>query len=197
MKDFRVVIRGFEQSAASKLLLASPIATFEDLRALQLEFAIEDRFVFIDSRHQSEMVYGACVEYGWMAVAGSEEYNFSHPKKDPTGRTLGYVQKPFSTIRDVWSYKKGKNARLITLATPRLKDITAFFRDGKSSVNWEIASDTPESYIRQVYSQFKVERVNDRTKRVELVWPDRREDHYWDCEYFLTGMAIMAGIIKL
>jgi hypothetical protein len=197
MKDFRVVIRGFEQNAASKLLGALPVSTFDDLRALQIEYAIEDRFVFVDSAHQSEMVYAACVEYGWIAVVGSDEFNYAHPKKDLTGRTIGYVQKPFSSIRDVWSFKKGKNCRLITLATPRLKDITAFFRDGRASVNWEIPSDTPESYIRQVYNQYKVEKVNDRTKKLEFVWPDRREDHYWDCEYFLTGMAIMAGIIKI
>jgi len=197
MKDFRVVIRGFEQNAASKLLGALPVSTFDDLRALQIEYAIEDRFVFVDSAHQSEMVYAACVEYGWIAVVGSDEFNYAHPKKDLTGRTIGYVQKPFSSIRDVWSFKKGRNCRLITLATPRLKDITAFFRDGRASVNWEIPSDTPESYIRQVYNQYKVEKVNDRTKKLEFVWPDRREDHYWDCEYFLTGMAIMAGIIKI
>lgn len=197
LKDFRVVIRAFDRSAGSKLLLATSVPTFDDLRALQVSYAIEDRFVYVDSKHQSEMVYAACAEYGWLAVAGSEEFHFNHSKKDPTGKVIGHIQKPFSMIRDVWSYRKGRNCRLITLATPRLKDITAFFRDGKAGVNWEVPSDVPDNYVRQVYNQYKVERVNDHTKRIELVWPDRREDHFWDCEYFLSGMAIIAGVIKL
>jgi phage terminase large subunit GpA-like protein len=196
-RDFRAVVRGFDVAAGSKLLYAGRISTFDDLRQMQLDFGIEDRFVFLDSAHQGEMVFAACAEYGWFAVVGSSEHFFSHPKKDLAGRTIGHVQKPFSTVRDVWSYKRGRNAKLITLATSRLKDITAFFRDGKAGVNWEIGTDTPDEYIRQVYNQFKVERMNERTKKLELVWPDRREDHYWDAEYFLTAMAIMAGVIRL
>lgn len=197
LKDFRAIVRGWQIDAASKLLFAGTAASFDDLRALQEQFGIEDRFVFIDSAHQQEMVYAACATWNWFAVEGSEEYNFSHIKRDLYGRQIGHVLKPFSAIRPTWSYRKAKDCQFFRLATYRLKDITAFFRDGKAGVSWEIGTDTPDDYIRQVYSQFKIEKVNDRTKRLELVWPDRREDHFWDCEYMMTAMAIISGIIKL
>jgi phage terminase large subunit GpA-like protein len=196
-RDLRAVIRGYDAAANSKLLFADKITTFEDLAVLQAEFGIESRFVWLDSAHQPETVYAACAERGWFAVIGSGEMFFSHPVKNAAGRTIGHTQKPYSTVREVWSFKRGKNCKLITLSTARLKDITAHFRDGKAGVTWEIGTDTPEDYIRQVYNQFRVERMNEKTKKLEMVWPDRRQDHFFDCEYILSAIAVVAGVIRV
>jgi hypothetical protein len=197
LRDFRVVIRAWASDASSKLLCAKAVTTFDDLRALQIEYAIDDRFCFLDSAFQSEIVYSKCAEFGWIAIVGSDEYSFNHPKKDLHGKTIGYIQKPFSSFREVWSFKRGANCRQITLATPRLKDLTSFLRDGRGTVSWEVPSDTPSDYISQVYSQCRVERINETTKRMEMVWPDRKSDHAWDAEIMCTAQAIIAGILKL
>ncbi len=194
LKHWWVCIRAWRDGGSSRLLLYTMVMAEDELRALQLTYRVEDRYVFQDSAYDTTQVYTACAKYGWIAVLGSDENAFQHPKKDIRGRSNNFEYKLYSRIRDIAIGQT--KCRLILLATERLKDIAAHLRDGKS-LPWEIPSDVPELYLKQINGEVKKETVEPKTKRAVFRWLQVKPNHAFDTEYYQVAAALIAGILRL
>jgi phage terminase large subunit GpA-like protein len=188
-----ICLRAWFQDGASRLLYYGKIHTTDNVRAFQLEAEVEDRFVMQDSGYDKEEVYLESHEYGWLACKGTGESNFSHPKKDIKGKTIGYVHKPFSRVQEVMARPRARG-RLILLASDRLKDIAAYLRSQQGPA-WEIPEDVGPEYLKQLLKETKEEKRNPFTGQIEMRWIARKRNHAWDCEYYQVAMALMSGIL--
>jgi len=192
---FWCLVRAFRDDGASRLVYYGKALTEEELRELQLRYQVEDRFVFQDASYDSDAVYKQCAKFGWFALHGTGETAFEHPKKDALGRVVGKEYRVYSRIREVAVGKV--KARLIFLASERLKDITAYLRDGKS-LGWEVPGDVGPEYRAQIFGEAKREMVNPKTKRSEYRWVrTSHQNHAFDVEYYATAAAIIAGVLSL
>lgn len=194
LAHYWVCIRAWCEGGASRLLLYTMVMSEGELRALQLSYRVEDRFVFEDSAYDTTEVYTQCAKYGWWAVLGTNETGFPFPKKDLRGRPAGNEYRLYSPIRNVAVGQT--KCQLIMLATERLKDITANLRDGKS-LSWEVPSDVPDLYLKQIAGEVKKETVEQKTKRAVFRWVQIGANHAFDAEYYQVAAALMATILRL
>jgi hypothetical protein len=193
LKHWWVTIRAWREGGTSRLLLFKMALSEEELRATQLAYQVEDRFVFADSAYDTTEVYSQCARHGWFAILGTNESAFQHPKLDLRRRVIGQEYKLYSRIRDI--AVGPTKCRLILLASERLKDITSYLRDGKSLL-WEVPGDVPELYLKQINGESKRETVEPKTKRAVFRWVQIKDNHAWDCEYYQTAAALMVGILQ-
>jgi hypothetical protein len=189
-----VVIRAWKFGGESRLINFAHVMTEQELRTMQQTFGVEDRFVFIDSGYDSTRIYTTCARFGWMATLGTGEHAFEHPVKDARRRVTGKTYKLFSRIRDVAVGQV--RAKLILLASERLKDICAHCRDGKS-LRWEVPADVPAIYLNQVNGEVKRESIEPSTKRSIFKWVQAGPNHAWDCEYMQIAAALISTVLRL
>ena len=188
-------IRAWKENGESRLLRYEKLRTEEELRALQHRYGVEDRYTFQDSAYDTAAVYAQCARFGWFAVQGTGEGAFEHPKKDLKGRVIGKEYKMYSRIREV---KVGRDvtARLLFLASERLKDVTAHLRDGQG-LAWGVPGDIGPEYRLQIMGESKKETLNASTKRSEYRWVKTHANHAFDVEYHSTAAAVAAGVLSL
>lgn len=194
LAHYWVCIRAWREGGASQLLRYTMVMSQDELRALQLTYKVEDRHVFEDSAYDSTEVYAQCARFGWWAVLGTNENGFAFQKKDLRGRPAGTEYRLYSQIRNVQVGQM--RCQVIMLASERLKDIMTHLRDGKS-LPWEVPSDVPELYLKQINGEVKKETVEPKTKRAVFRWVQVKANHSFDTEYYQIGAALIANILRL
>lgn len=197
-----VVVRGWKRSGESRLEWCGRLETWDALRALQLDWKVPDKMVFLDSGDQTRQVYYQACKWGWTCLLGSDSQSFVHVTKN------GRIIRPYSTInwgdplsgtnRTAQSEGLAKpRCPVIKWSNPAVKDILALLRGNKMS-KWEIPDDCPEEWHNHMNAEVKRPKFNPLSGRTKMIWYRlRKENHLRDAECMnLTG-AMLSGCMPV
>lgn len=186
-----IIIRAWCDGGASRLLRFEHVLAESELRSLQLQYQVEDRYVFCDAAFEAPAAYQLAARWGWFCVQGSGEAGFQHPKKNARGTEW----RMYSKIRET-SIGSAK-AKLILLSSDRLKDVMVALRD-QQTVEWLIPADIPPAYLTGIQAEIKKATTDPKTKREVYRWtPVDENNHPFDLEYYQVAAALMAGVLRL
>lgn len=184
---FWVLIRAWRADGSSRLLHYSKTLTSEQNEHLRQTYGVEKQLTFEDAQHNTGAVYEDCVRFGWTALHGSGEENFTHVLR--SGKK---VQRFFSPIKA--AAVPGGLANYIFWASEPVKDTLHRMRTG-AGAKWETPDDVSEEYAGQISGDQKRERLNKRTGRTEWAWKRVGPNHAWDCEAMQVACALMLRIL--
>lgn len=204
---FRVIVRLWAQSGASRLFFAGSFQTWEQLRDFQEQHGISPRRVFVDAGFNTNDVLRQCAKYGWMAVKGDKTQFFSWYKTDPRTGKKEQTQRPYSVPRLIDTSigmhtedkrqmareagRKGVTAEMILWATDYIRLILHRLRAGKGA-SWEIAADAPKYYFDEIGNEVLVQETDKKTGRPKRYFKKLGPNHSFDCE----AMNVLAACIE-
>lgn len=176
---FYWVLRGWSETGSSRLLDCGMAQRFSELEALARGNNVFPPFVFIDCGFQTPQVLAFCAKNNFTAMRGDarNEWLFKDGKKrfySPCDRV--------AVGRDLF-------ARRFFFSNLRIKDMFAAIRAGNSEAPWEVPSDAPPHYLRQLASE---KRNNEKQ-----VWEQigHRANHFFDCEVMQIAAANMLKLV--
>ena len=188
------LVRDWKQGPESRLVWAGKVMTWDELRQRQLEFGVEDRFVFVDSSHFTELVYGQCCRFDWNAIKGEKA-------------VAGFVVESEGMQMRVpvsASNSKGKPAQLPPDARYNAcelfrvsEEMTAaslhLFRTGRAK-GWTIPRNPPAEYSEQMAARVRRSRQHKLTGQTIWEWitVGKCGEHLWDCERYQLAAAFLA-----
>ena len=159
----------------SKRLAYEKLASFDDLRALQLRYNVKDlkdtkthSCVCIDHGHRQPEVFAACAKYDWLALKSTDEDGFSHvirKKNEPDT----YVDKPWSVVRMGNPLLGKENAHRAKLchsrlwSKPRLYSLFYRLKQGETTRKYSIAEDFSPVFVEQVHSYIPAASTDKKT----------------------------------
>lgn len=182
-------IRAWRADGSSRLLLYELIPTFE--RLVQTIERYKVNVVLQDCGFEKDKVLRECADNKWIAVHGAPAVDsFPHTERNAAGQKTREIRRLFSDF--IHEKIGGANpvARVMNLATQRLKDITDNLRKQRGPL-WEVPSDIGGVYLNQLTKEGK-ELVNDGRER----WQEGVSgNHAWDTEVYQTAAAIVWGCL--
>lgn len=190
-------IRAFSADGRSRGVWAGRLSTAADLRAVQEAHRVADADVWIDSGHFTTMVYRECVMYGWTAVKGEDAEVI---RTNINGRIVnGPVGKsanggdPFLGLRGQGRHK----CELYHVSRPTTLEMLHRLKT-RAFPGWSIAADEPNFYKLQLQVVHRSKK-NAKTGKQEWYWVTvgAAGNHLNDCERYILGAAIVAGLVKL
>lgn len=205
-----VIIRAWRRNGSSRLLYFNRILTRDGLEALRKQFKVLAPLTFEDASFRDTDVFKDCADLGWTAIRGSrEDEKLFHFKVKVPNRPDKTVLRLYSQICTV--YGDNRPARMIWLATEKLKDMLHNFRTGQGP-QWEIPLSLgdwkvedpkvapanwrtiTEEYHRQMSGETKREQP-DSKGRMTYAWVKTHDNHAWDCEYYSLAAALMQRLM--
>ena len=189
------LIRAWRNDGTSRALAYEQVPTYDRLKAMLQLYEVQPRFTYQDCGYERDKVLRECSDNNWIAVHGlGGKDSFSHTIKNVVGKPIRKEERLFSPFE---FFNVGPNrppARLINLASQRLKDITAHLRSGNGK-RWEVPHDIGGVYLHQLTKEGQEEELDHKTGNKVLRWQEGVSDnHSWDCEYYQTAAAIIYGI---
>lgn len=173
-----------------------------EVRARQIEYAVADDCVAIDSGHRpygDHGVYAACIKYGWVAARGDKRKSYTHEippqfKGDVSTR----VQRPFAMPAQAWPGGSVGGADeafalVVYFSSHVLKDRLqglidhGFWKEPDADPNDE----TEVEYRKQMSAEFK---VKDKTGAFVWVCPSG-ENHAFDLGAMQILCAMSSGLL--
>lgn len=188
---FYVVIRAWAIGGASRLLTFKRCHSFDELRALQLEYKVADSKTFIDVGYETHSVLSEAAKYKWLGMRGTDLVDFQHVSGN------GFVRRLYSKPTRVNPASGRISPPVFRWSNPSVKDILLMLRTGRSHP-WEVCDlkDLADEYARQLDSERKRE-VQDKQGRVKLVWQRYRKDnHALDCECMNLVAASICKVFR-
>lgn len=201
--------------AHSEGLFAGSCDTWDELRALQLRYGVDDLGVVVDSgwgsrsdadvyRHCAQ--YGAIeprparlpVHYGWMPAKGMPGHKrWLQPE---TGLYVPYFLRPLDPY--LGTADSGKvELNLFEFSADFFKDLLENLRQGRGGFRWAVAeSMATEEYWRHLDGQVKVAKENKFDGRIRMVWMKRHRywpDHLFACEVMQVAVANFFGLLPV
>jgi len=210
------LVTQWDKQGNSRRLAWRRLETDSDIKAMQLEFGVENKNVYLDCGFEKRVVFKLCAENHWYAVKGSDADGFKHPKTVQVGNSkqIIYVDMPYSMaegedgnvgavahssgrIRANGALPPGWAAR-ITMANGEMYSLLDALHSGQAGREFEIPADIPQSY-RDTFPAFrKIFTTNKKTRLVESAWMlVKKAEHAWDCEVMALMAAIRAGYYPL
>lgn len=185
LEEFWAVVRSWAPGGASRLLTFRRLSHFDDVRALQQEFNVQDQKVFLDVGYERHRVLAECGKYGWMGMRGEDTIDYSHQR--PNGQP---IRKPFSKPTRIGASGR-VSPPVFRWSNPSIKDMLHVLKTGRGQT-WGVCDlgDMADEYARQIDSERKRE-VQDKNGRTRLIWQQYRANHGWDCEC----MQLVAALI--
>lgn len=202
-QEFRIVyvVRQWKRTGASRLIWCGEFPSLDELRAFQIEKNIKGRCVWgDDGGMMSSDFRQTCLRYGWNALKGEDYENFSIAgDKDSDGKSKAYRQGWRATEFDpgVGKISQGRFKMTAYLwSNPWFKDkLYNVFLAG-AGPTWEIPSDIPTQYVKEVMAnEWREKEKNDGS--VEGYWHQTGPDHFADCELEQLVVADIGGITRL
>ena len=208
---FWFAVREFDQEGNSLGIDAGHLDTWQDVRDKQLEHAVKDHHVLIDSGFEATTVYAECLRWGklvprigkvpmwvgWMPAKGESRTGWRDPKTNLEVPTFLRALDP-----KVGSVMQGKlQLNLLEFATDTVKDILERLSKGKVATRHEVMVRvaTPE-YWHHRDCERKVAEYSARTGRTTWTWKPRSKrwpNHMNDCEVMAIAAAIFHGRLKI
>jgi hypothetical protein len=209
---FWVVIRGVSEygKKSRKLWCGRVDGTYDDVRAKQLEFGVDDICVIVDAAYGQggkgpRSVFYQCCRFGWTATFGDDREFFSEVDKKTGLPKKVLVSKPqlgdpllgakASDGMDK-SAMKLRVCRVFRWSNPGVKDILENLWRGRG-IPWEIAEDTPIEWFNHMKAEIKKVVPNKQTGRPDIryVLVDRKGAHLRDCECLIIVGMIRSGLL--
>jgi len=159
----------WERSGNSKRVAYRRLASWDEARAMQLEFGVADADVCVDFGHRMREVFSYCEKFHWLAMKSGDEESFAHviPAKFAQNTIVHYEYSPTipqsCTAGKTNSNLVFKGARGIRILPPgfclsRLWSKPAVYpmlyalKQGTAGREYNIATDIGTEYVRQLHS---------------------------------------------
>ncbi len=174
---------------------------FAAVEEIRDKFKVQPSHTFCDSAYNPKGdhgVYTACLRYGWIAVRGSNEYDFSHPS--PRGRhhkiRRSYSQR-IDADPNAGTTEEGKRyCPLIMFSKPQFNQIVqrlvesgAFeepMDDGK------LDADMEKEYSAQMAARVRRVEYDSKTNQPKIYWYESKNDHARD----LANMQVLGAVLR-
>lgn len=211
-QHFWCLVTQYDRAGNSRRLAYRKVLTFSQLDGIQAEFEVKSENVYIDSGHESRLVFREAGKRHWFTTRGSDESEFIHTKRISKTKTISFSmpfsqgelqsgiigQKPEKTIR-----RKGQGvptgwAWQFVMANPALYSYLSALIGGLSGRYFGIASDFPDEYRKNMPAFVSVIEPDKKTNTVKkVIWKAVRETHPHDCEVMGLLGAIRAGYFPI
>jgi hypothetical protein len=179
------VVRAFARDGSSRLIEEGRRRTIEDVAQSLQDLGVKPRHACIDSGYETQDTYRIAARYGWMAIKGEERPHY-------------LIEINGTRIKSVHSSEQTTDAgcRLLLLSSPACQDLLAWLRRGQGPL-WEVAHDVSPDYREHMASHRKAHRINRKTGKDVYEWIriKSRQDHLYDCETYLAGLAVYGKVI--
>jgi hypothetical protein len=179
------VVRAFGRDGSSRLIEEGRRRTIEDVAQSLQDLGVKPRHACIDSGYETQDTYRIAARYGWMAIKGEERPHY-------------LVEINGTRIKSVHSSEQTTDAgcHLLLLSSPACQDLLAWLRRGQGPL-WEVAHDVSPDYREHMASHRKAHRINRKTGKDVYEWIriKSRQDHLYDCETYLAGLAVYGKVI--
>lgn len=182
---FWFVVRAFSREGSSRLIEEGHRRTIEDVAHSLQELGVKPRHTCIDSGYETQDTYRIAARYGWMAIKGEERAHY-------------LIESGGTRVKSVHSSEQPTDAgcRLLLLSSPACQDLLAWLRRGQGPL-WEVPHDVSPDYREHMASHKKAHRINRKTGKDVYEWIriKSRQDHLYDCETYLAGLAVYGRVI--
>jgi hypothetical protein len=179
------VVRGFARDGSSRLIEEGHRRTIEDIAQVLHDIGVKPRHTCLDSGYEAQDCYRIAARYGFTAIKGEERAHY-------------LIELNGTRIKSVHSSDQTTDAgcRLLLLSSPACQDLLAWLRRGQGPL-WEVAHDVSPNYKEHMASHRKAHRINRRTGKDVYEWIriKGRQDHLYDCETYLAGLAVYGKVI--
>jgi len=179
------VVRAFGRDGSSRLIEEGHRRTIEDIAQSLQDLGVKPRHACIDSGYETQDTYRIAARYGWMAIKGEERPHY-------------LIEINGTRIKSVHSSEQTTDAgcHLLLLSSPACQDLLAWLRRGQGPT-WEVAHDVSPDYREHMASHRKAHRINRKTGKDVYEWIriKSRQDHLYDCETYLAGLAVYGKVI--
>jgi hypothetical protein len=191
---FWAVVRAWKLDGSSRRLWAGKVNTMEGLREKQQTMKVQDKWVFIDSKYEANMVYNACGEFGWYTLQGdgnARQFKFRPTHKG--GQPHYRFYSPISQVRGT----SNRLAKLVFWATLPVKRILERMRGGYYRAAWEVEKGMDPLLYEHLFSEIEKDVTNKVTKSISrlFVCIKKNKNHTWDCESMNVVGALIAGML--
>ena len=184
--EFWFVVRAFARDGSSRLIEEGRRRTIEDVAHTLAELGVKNIHTCIDSGYEAHDTYRLAARYGFIAVKGED-------------RQYYYIESQAGRMKSVHSSDQPTDAgcRLLLLSSPSCQDLLAWLRRGQGPM-WEVAHDVSPEYREHMASHRKAHRINRKTGKDLYEWIriKGRQDHLYDCETYLAGLAVWGKVIQ-
>ncbi len=184
--EFWFVVRAFARDGSSRLIEEGRRRTIEDVAHTLAELGVKNIHTCIDSGYEAHDTYRLAARYGFIAVKGED-------------RQYYYIEGQAGRMKSVHSSDQPTDAgcRLLLLSSPSCQDLLAWLRRGQGPM-WEVAHDVSPEYREHMASHRKAHRINRKTGKDVYEWIriKGRQDHLYDCETYLAGLAVWGKVIQ-
>jgi hypothetical protein len=187
-----VEVRAFKPNGDSRQLWFGRLETKEACRDLQQKLGIIDRCVWQDARFEKHEVFKECVEYGWIAVMGSQQNSWTHYTNNP-GQPETKVTLPYSPIqRSVLGPKQ--DAYYLFFNEEYMSDILHNLISGRGA-RFEMPDDVSSEYIDHLKAEHKLEKRPGVYKWEKL--HSTKPNHGRDTSKQAVAFACLAKLLAL
>lgn len=194
------MIRDWMTGPRTRLVFAGKVLTWDELRALQIQYGIADECVWIDSGYSADVVYGQCCRFGWTATKGekapggfivkdeTEERSYRVPVVKANGNGV-----PLRLPADA----KFMDCELYRISEEMTAESLHLFRTGRAD-GWEEPKNPPEDYTAQMAARVWRTRQDKRTGQTirELITIGTCGEHLHDCARGQLAMAFKARFLE-
>lgn len=181
---FPLIVRAFS-ATGSRLLLATEVKSFEEIKALEIEYNIPSALVGLDVGNWRAEALRACVENKWTALRGRDVNNFT---KQQGGRKKP-ARIPYQAVLERLTgdaKHHGKTVKVWEFSNPYYKDLFSRLR---AMPEHQIPDDVPQEYLEAMESERK-DPATGIYKRI-----GNRANHYWDAEIMCSFMASLYKLV--
>lgn len=180
--SFFWIVRAWARNGDSRLIARGQTMEAAELDAIREKFAVNRELVYLDCGFRTQQIRRFCAEHGFCALMGDKRRKWTHP----TAR--GNVERPYSRpIR--CDCGNGKIATMFQFSNRAVKDMLAAIRSGETDIKWQLPADIDSVYIKHLNAEYL-----DETKQ-EWICPEKRANHFFDCETMNLTAALMHGIV--
>ncbi len=184
--EYWFAVRAFARDGSSRLIEEGRRRTIEDVAQALSEQGVKNIHTCIDSGYEAQDTYRIAARYGWLAIKGED-------------RQFYYIEGVGGRVKSVHSSDQPTDAgcRLLLLSSPSCQDLLAWLRRGQGPA-WEVPHDVSPDYREHMASHRKVHRINRKTGKDLYEWirVKGRQDHLYDCETYLAGLAVWGKVIQ-
>lgn len=203
---FYYIVREWDKKGNSRLIKADKAYSWENLMEIQKEYKVDSQNVIVDAAYAQDLVITLACNNGWLPVRGSAvtpAENYIHNIVDPAGNVIGKTRRLYSprVYSTTIKLKNNKWASYVKLAVHSLSDLFVSLRDQRvPHVKWEISTnacgdngDLATEYIKQIQAKERVSQTDIKNKNKKWI-NVYVHDHFFDCEVYQIGMALIRRV---
>lgn len=112
-RHYWALVRGYTADGKSRLIFYGKLESWEAIRALQLEHAVQDGHTAIDAGDGNNFheILSKCAEFGWIALQGRDQQFFAHANPKSPKQPLNKLWGPKQLVDPARGAKKKRGAK--------------------------------------------------------------------------------------